>query len=387
MKITVDSSTLARACAAASRNVPNKTTLPITENILFQVGIEGKLQMTTTDNENWTVNNVPITIDRLEEESLMAFCINARNMTDLLQAIPSQPIAIEVKRNDYTDFYSAVVSHSAGKAELPIARAEEFPTLKPIESEGVLLPADLLKRAVQTCRFAVLGDKEVYPQLTAVCLDFKGKTLVAVATDKHKIVRLEHPDIETEPACFLLHPKCISLMMPMLDAVLDDKDSMGDVLLRKDGSKICVSSGTDAVYSIMSEGRYPNYDSVIPKSDVLDKVAVIDRRDLMAALTRSMLFANAASCSINFHFDAQGFVKMIGEDIDFSKSSEEKLDCTFSGSDSLTISLKGTTLKEMLGHLSSQQVRIEMQDSTRAIIIREEHGDENLLMLLMPMLL
>lgn len=391
MKIQVDSKTLAKACSAACKNISSKPVIPIMDNILFQVeqkgGLEGNLRMTTTDNENWTVHNVPVTLSHFDAEDLASFCIEAKAITEFLSAIPSQPVTIEVKRNEYTEFYYAVIAHSAGKAELPVQRAEEFPTLQHINSEGIFLPADTLKRIIQTCRFAVYTDKEAKPQLSAVLLDFKGAQLVGVAADGHKIVRLEIPDVESQPVRFLLHPKCITLLLPMLDAVLADKDSMDDVMLRRDNTKICISSGTDAVYSIMTELRYPNYDSVIPSSKVMDKVAVMDRRDLMAAISRSLLFANAASMIIKFQFDAAGFVKLEGEDVDFSKSSEEKLNCSYTGSDGFRIGLKGTYLKEMLSHFTSDQIRFEMQDASRAIIIREEAGDKNLLMTLMPMFL
>lgn len=391
MKISADSKTLAKACSAACKNINSKPLIPIMDNILFQVEqkgeLEGNLRMTTTDNENWTVHNVPVTLSHFDAEDLCSFCIEAKAITEFLSAIPSQPITIEVKRNEYTEFFYAVIAHSAGKAELPVQRAEEYPTLQPISTEGILIPADTLKRIVQTCRFAVYTDKEVKPQLTAVLLDFKETKLVGVATDGHKIVRLEVPDVESQPSQFLLHPKCITLLLPMLDAILADKDSMDDVMLRKDNTKICISSGADAVYSIMSEIRYPNYDSVIPSSKVLDKVAVMDRRDLMAAISRSMLFADAASMIIKFRFDSAGFVTLEGEDINFSKSSEEKLNCSYTGSDGFKIGLKGTFLKEMLSHFTSDQIRFEMQDASRAIIIREEAGDKNLLMLLMPMFL
>lgn len=386
MKITADSRTLARACAAACKNILGKPLLPIMSNIHFVVENDS-LRLTSTDNENWTVHNVPVTLSHLDEESPKAFCIEGRTITDFLLAVPSQPITMEVKTNEYTGLCFVCVSHSAGKAEFPAASADEFPVVRPIETEGCPVPASLLKRVVQLHRFAVYNDMELKPHLTAILLDFKGSSLVTVSTDGNRIVRLEHPDFESEVSRVLLHPKCVTLLIPMLDDVLADKESIGDVMIRTDGSNICIQSGTATIYSRQTEMRYPNYDSVIPSSRYIDKLAVIDRRDLIAAISRALLFADSASSRIKFCFDPAGSVKLIGEDIDFSKSGEEKLACTFSGPSSFSIGFKGTFLKEMLSHMTSDQVRIEMTDPSRAVLVFEENGDKNLLMLLMPMFL
>ncbi len=386
MKITVDSKTLARACATACKNILNKPLLPIMSSIHFVVEND-VLRLTSTDNENWTVHQVPVTCSHLDEESPMAFCIEGKAITEFLLAIPAQPITIEVKRVGDAEFYKASISHSSGKAELPVQPADEFPIFRQVESEGSTIQADLLKRIVSLHRFAVLGDAEVKPQLTAILLDFKGNTLVTVSTDCQRLVRLEHPDFESEVRQVLLHPKCVTLLLPMLDDVLADKDDMGEVMIRTNGSNICIQTGKASIYSRMSEVRYPNYNSVIPPYGYNEKKAVVDRRDLMAAISRAMLFANSASRLIRFCFDPDGFVTLEGQDVELSKSSKEKVACTYTDSAPFFIGLNGSLLKELLAHMTSEQVRFEMKDQSRCVLLFEENGDTNLLMLLVPMML
>ena len=76
------------------------------------------------------------------------------------------------------------------------------------------------------------------------------------------------------------------------------------------------------------------------------------------------------------------------QDIDFSTSAEESISCSYSG-DSMGIGFKSVYLIEILNNISSQEVSIELSDPSRAGLILpiENQANEDLLMLLMPMML
>ncbi len=76
------------------------------------------------------------------------------------------------------------------------------------------------------------------------------------------------------------------------------------------------------------------------------------------------------------------------QDIDFSTSAEEKVVCQYDGSE-LSIGFKATYLIEMLNNIGSDDVILALADASRAglIIPAVNEEDEDLLMLLMPMML
>ena len=379
MKITVDSSRMARACSLANKNVPSKSTIAIVSN-LHIVADEGTLHISSTDMETWVVYDVPATICFDGEAN--AFCINAANITNLLMSIPSQPISIEVKK------HNAVIKHSNGSCDLPIASANDFPILRPIEGEDHMISAELLRQSIQTCSFALYNDAEAKPSIASLLLDFNGSSMVAVGTDGNRIARLEHPDIEGEKNLFMLPKKTLALLKVALDEVIKDKDAMDVVLLRMDNNNVRVQMASYTLYFRQTEQRFPKYDSVIPNKDIMPLQAVMNRMDLLSAITRASLFTNPGAMKLKFIFDGtKDYVLVSGENVDFSTSSEERVNCEFTESHTLTIALKATFLKEALTHMASEQVRFYMIDHTRQVVIREENGNPNLLMLLMPMLL
>ena len=118
------------------------------------------------------------------------------------------------------------------------------------------------------------------------------------------------------------------------------------------------------------EGRYPNYNSVIPQNNPY-KVTV-DRMQLVGALRRVSIFSSQASSLIKLRMQPNQIV-ISAQDIDFSTSAEETLACQYDGN---PMSI-------------ADEVIIELADPSRAgvIIPVEQEENEDLLMLLMPMML
>lgn len=385
MKIQVDSSRLAKACSLAHKNIPGKTTIAIIEN-LHIVAEADMLHVSSTDMETWVVYDVPAEVTF--SDSPKAFCVQADNITNLLMNIPSQPITIELhkSKNTATSYSYVKVKHSCGTSELPVVSADEYPTLRPIVGENHSVPAEVLRKSIATCSFALYNDAEAKPQMASMCLDFKDSSMVAVCSDGHRMVRMEHPDMEGGKCQYLLPRKTLALLKPALDDVLKDKDAMDVVLIRKDNNNVCMQMSSATIYFRQTEQRYPNYDSVVPQKDTMQLKAVMDRQELLSAINRASIFANPVDMKLKFNFDGlKDHVLVCAQDIDFSTSSEEKVKCEFTDGKTLTIALKATFLKEALMHMASEQVRFQMKDQTHQVLIFEENGNEHLTMLMMPM--
>ena len=133
------------------------------------------------------------------------------------------------------------------------------------------------------------------------------------------------------------------------------------------------------------EGRYPNYNSVIPKDN--PNCVTIDRASFLSAMRRVIVFASASSMLVKYHIE-NGRMTMSSQDIDFSTSAEENLVCEYSGTP-MSIGFKGTSMIEILTNITSAEIILELADPSRAGIIvpSEQPENEDVLMLIMPMLL
>ena len=133
------------------------------------------------------------------------------------------------------------------------------------------------------------------------------------------------------------------------------------------------------------EGRYPNYNSVIPQNN--PHKAIVDRAIFISALKRVSVFSSQASSLIKLSLK-ENSMTISAQDIDFSTSAEETLICQYDGKD-MSIGFKSSFLIDILNNISSQNVIIELADPSRAglIVPEEQEENEDLLMLLMPMML
>ena len=132
------------------------------------------------------------------------------------------------------------------------------------------------------------------------------------------------------------------------------------------------------------EGRYPNYNSVIPQENPYK--VTIDRISFLAALKRVSVFSQASSL-IKLQLKAAEMT-IFAQDIDFSISAEERIPCQYAGQD-LNIGFNATYLIEILSNISSEEIVFELADPSRAgvIIPAENEENEELVTLLMPMML
>ena len=81
-------------------------------------------------------------------------------------------------------------------------------------------------------------------------------------------------------------------------------------------------------------------------------------------------------------------IQISGQYIDFSTSAEASLMCQYEGNQ-MSIGFKSTFLIDILNNISSQEVVMELADPSRAGVIVQvaQNEEEDLLMLLMPMML
>ena len=242
----------------------------------------------------------------------------------------------------------------------------------------LVLPAQVLIDNINRSLFATASD-ELRPVMNGIYFDLTPESLAIVASDGHKLVRSKNFTVKSEtPSSFNLPKKPASLLKNILS-----KDDEATIKFDARRAEIQFSDGV--LKCRLIDGRYPNYNSVIPANNPCE--ITVDRKGLQSALRRVLPFASESSQLIRFHIESGRF-EVSSEDIDFSTSAKEVLACEYSGS-SISIGFKGSSLMEILGNLNSDQVVFHLADPSRAGIIvpAEQPEDEDILMLIMPMLL
>lgn len=373
MRFTVSSSALSSKLNMLAKVIGSKNSLPILDCFLFQVA-NGEMSITASDSDNVIKSTLAITDHDGEGE----FCVPNRVILDALKELPEQPLHFDVDAAG--EAVAIKIVYQNGLYNFTGQSAEEYPRTQSMNDActTVSLPTEMLINNISRSLFATAND-ELRPVMNGIYFDLTADALAIVASDGHKLVRSKNFTIKSEsPSAFNLPKKPASLLKNILS-----KD--GDDAIIKFDDRSAEIQFTDGVMRCrLIDGRYPNYNSVIPNNP---NEVTVDRRGLQSALRRVLPFASESSQLIRFHIESGRF-EVSSEDIDFSTSAKEQLSCEYNGSP-ISIGFKGSSLMEILSNLTSDNIIIQLADPSRAGIIvpAEQPENEDILMLIMPMLL
>ena len=373
MRFTVSSSALSSKLNMLAKVIGSKNSLPILDCFLFQVA-NGEMSITASDSDNVIKSTLALTDHDGEGE----FCVPNRVILDALKELPEQPLHFDV--DTAGEAIAIKIVYQNGLYNFTGQSAEDYPRTQSMNDActTVSLPTEMLINNISRSLFATAND-ELRPVMNGIYFDLTADALAIVASDGHKLVRSKNFTIKSEsPSAFNLPKKPASLLKNILS-----KD--GDDAIIKFDDRSAEIQFTDGVMRCrLIDGRYPNYNSVIPNNP---NEVTVDRRGLQSALRRVLPFASESSQLIRFHIESGRF-EVSSEDIDFSTSAKEQLSCEYNGSP-ISIGFKGSSLMEILGNINSDNIIIQLADPSRAGIIvpAEQPENEDILMLIMPMLL
>jgi DNA polymerase-3 subunit beta len=374
MKFVISSTELLSHLQAISRVISNKNTLPILDNFLFQLA-ENELKITASDLETTLITTIQL--ENATDEGSIA--IPARILTDTLKEFPDQPLTFDINN----DTFGVVITTENGKYNVVGQNGEDFPQLPVIKDDqktSIQLSADVLLSGITKTLFAT-ADDELRPVMNGIFIELSPDNMTFVASDAHKLVRYRRLDVKAEQeSSFILPKKPASL----LKAILPKEEN--EVMVEFDDKNAFFTLSDYKLVSRLVEGNYPSYNSVIPTNN--PNKLTIDRLELYNALKRVALFSNQASNLVKLELKGNQ-MNVSAQDIDFSISANERLNCQYEGDD-MEIGFKSSFLIEILSNIASTDVLVELSDPSRAGILfpaEKENDDEDVLMLLMPMMI
>jgi DNA polymerase-3 subunit beta len=249
-------------------------------------------------------------VELTESDDNFRFAIGNHDMLEAIKGISEQPVTFDVS----LDQNLVKISYQNGLFSLPIDNADEYPVAQPVGdfAKTITLSNAILAENINRSIFATAQD-ELRPVMNGIYFDLTADHLAVVASDGHKLVRNKVFSIKSdEPSAFILPKKPANLLKNLLG-----KDG-GDVTIRFDERNAEVNYGDGVLQCRLIEGRYPNYNSVIPQNNPNE--VRVDRLGLLSALRRVQPFANDSSNLVRFHVEGST-LQLDAEDYDFSKTA------------------------------------------------------------------
>lgn len=373
MKFVISSASMLNHLQAINRVINSKSTLPILDCFLLELKGE-KLTLTAADSE--TRLETWVDVNSAEGEGSLA--INAKNLLDPLRELPDQPLTFDI--NDET--LEVFIYYQNGKYNFVGLKGDEYPNPKPLKvdsSMSITIDSEMLLSGINRTVFAT-ADDELRPVMNGIYVDITAEDLTFVASDGHKLVRVTTTESKGDGrSSFILPKKPANLLKSILPR------ENGNVEVNFDENNGYITMGNYKMVCRFVEGRYPNYNSVIPQNNT--NSLILDRLTLLNALKRVSVFSNPSIGLVKLQLSEDKIV-ITAQDIDFLTAAEETISCTYEGN-VMNIGFKAVFLIEILDNIPSSDVRIELSDPSRAGLILpvEQEENEDMLTLLMPMML
>jgi len=371
MNFIISSSTLLKNLQNISGVLNSSNSLPILDNFLFEL-VNGELTISASDLENTMKTTVKP--DESKEDGKIA--IPAKLLLDTLKNFSDQPLAFQI---DGTSF-GIEISSDYGKYKLVGQNANDFPKSPELEkADNLSIAGSVLSTAIDKTLFAS-GNDELRPVMSGVFCQFSPEKLTFVATDAHKLVRYGRSDSSASKASeFILPKKPLNLLKQNLTGE-------EEVTLKYNDTTVQFTFGSIELTSRLIDGKYPNYEAVIPNEN--PNVLTVDRMSFLNSIKRVSIFSNKTTHQVKIKV-AGSELSISAEDLDFSNEAKERLTCNYTGDD-MEIGFNSKFLLEMLNHINTQEVILEMSEPNKAgILLPSSNEDENedILMLVMPVMI
>ena len=372
MKFTISSSKLFSQLQAVSRVINNKNSLPILDDVLFDL-VGNELKLTASDGE--TTIRTSIEVDGVEGSGKVASA--AKLLLETLKEFSEQPLAFTIDENN---FAVSMVSQN-GTYSFVGVNGNEYPEMPGAEmgARELAIPANVLQSAIEKTIFAT-ADDDLRPVMNGIFFDIAEDKVTMVATDAHRLVRYSNTGVKPGVAAsFILPKKPASLLKNLL------AKEENEVKVTFGAKNARFEFGSTIIVCRQIEGRFPNYNAVIPQSN--QNIVTVDRQTMINACKRVAVFANNGTAQLRLTL-TENSIKISAQDIDFSTSAEETITCDYNGTP-MAIGFKAPFLIDLLGSITSADVLLKLADPARAglLLPAENEENEDVLMLLMPMLL
>ena len=370
MKFIVSSAALLRELQMLGGVINNNNTLPILDNFLFEIK-GNNLTLSASDLETTFSTRLDV-----ESQSNSCLALPARLLLDTLKTFPEQPLTF-VK----TDKNTVEISANNGKYALAYVPGEEFPkATQLIDATTTTVPSSLMHTAINSTLFAS-GNDDLRPVMSGVFFQFSNSGLTFVATDAHKLVKYTRTDTVSEFFSeFIMPKKPLQLIKGILQGITDE------IVIKYNETNAQFSFGNSILTCRLIDGKYPNYEAVIPKEN--PNQMQVSRVNFLNSVRRVSIFSNKTTHQIRLKI-AGAALQISAEDFDYSNSAEERLECDYHGDD-IQIGFNSRFLIEMLNSMECNDVKLSMSLPNRAgILTPMDHTieDENVTLLVMPVML
>ena len=357
MKFSIEKNLLLTKLQLLSKATPTRSTLPIISSALFIIK-NNVLNVRATDLE--ISINISCKIENGENGSV---AIPLSKLLEITGAMPDVIMNFTV-----SDIGKINIECNAGQYTIMGQSNDEFPTEQKIENSKTLtVLGEELKDIINNTSYAASKD-DLKPVLQGVLFQIENEGIVSVATDGHRLVKLEKKKLHAldYTGSVVVPTKFLSLLNSQLKNNSDVSMLIGD-------NHIQVQIDNVIITTRIIKDPYPDYEGVIPKENT--KTLVINKEAFSDAIKRISIFSNKSSRQVALEI-SDNQITITTEDPENITTGREIVECNYDG-EPMTIGYNALYLKEVLQHQNSDEIKIMLNTPLNAGLFMPIEQNEN----------
>ena len=372
MKLTLSKLDFVKSLSFIQNIVESKSTIPVLTNVLLEAK-QGRLHLSGTDMD-MTISD-KIKIKNIEEEGTT--CVPAHILYNVIKELSDdKPVNLSYDKNNkklyVTSFKSKFTFSCLPKDDFPVLTTENYKI-------SFLLKSSILKEMIDKTYFAISNEETRY-YLNGIffhTIKLNNKFFLrSIATDGHRLAQCEtiSPAAANNIFSTIIPKKLIFELRKLIDEVEDE------IKIDLSERKIKFSFGETILISKLIDGKFPDYEKVIPK-DTKNSFS-IERKIFLESINRIATISSEKSKAIKLNLN-RNKLTISANNLEEGGSGIEEIEIKYNGP-TLDIGFNAGYLKEIIHQFNGKEVTILFSDSTAPTIIKDIAKTETLYVL-MPM--
>lgn len=351
MKFSAPRETLLEPLQAVIGVVERRQTMPVLANVLLVAGENSGLSVTATDLEVELVASVEVSVEKGGEVT-----VPGRKLLDICRALPDGATVSFSLAGD-----KVTVRSGKSRFTLSTLPAGEFPTVEDIKAQQrVTLPQGQLRRLIEKTQFS-MANQDVRYYLNGMLLEVAGPVVRSVATDGHRLAlcELTIEGADATPQQVIVPRKGVLELQRLIG-------ESGDCTIEIGSNHLRVGLAGIRLTSKLIDGRFPDYDRVIPRES--DAPMLADRVELADGLNRIRILANEKYKGVRVELKP-GSVTVQAHNPE-QEEAEEEIEVQYDGA-AMEIGFNVEYLIAALKALDAEKVRLEFRDASSSCLIQD----------------
>jgi len=366
LKISIKREFLLKTLQLVAGVAEKRQTLPILSHILITIE-NNKMTMVGTDTE------VELSGLLYMENSTNGFAqitLPGKKFLDVCRALPDNSIIelmIDKNRVNVISGRSRFVFNSLPAQDFPCTPNQE----KILEFQ---ITQKALRQLIQKTSFAI-PQQDVRQYLNGLLVEVKDGMINTLATDGHRLAMdsIALSITDNSFAQVIIPRKGVLELLRLLE------DSNDEVLVSLNSNFICIKSNDFILTSKLINGKFPNYNKIIPKRG--DKNIEVNCQELKQALTRVGILSNELFRSVRFDLNPGSLVLTTNNPT--QEEASEELSIAYQDEKLSSVFNIGYFV-DVLNAVGTEKIIISFKNSDSGVIIEESGGNSNCLYVLMP---